>query len=368
MSRKIRFLLNATQLVEDRDVIKSRITDHYLRLKARAAAQVSGEAVETGEAPSLSFLDDGIDEPTISWEMRKKIDRRATYIAKRHARLNGLGHLKSEPRATLLAAPRVMSLEGPADEHAADEIAAALFEESPWLQPAIELIWRDMRRFAREGLGLKFRPILLDGPPGIGKTHLARRVAELSGLPELNFDVGSSTEGWRITGMNRGWGSSYPSSILSCILDMGCANPVVFIDEIDKAGTCYSKTGVSTSIVTSLLPLIEPRSAYGWECPFYGCKFDMSHVNWILASNQVELVPEPLRTRVQVVPLSGMGHEDLIGAAARECRRRDLSDEAVEDVAQVLSALPRGHPSLNMRTLSRLLDDRAELERQPLLN
>lgn len=368
MSRKIRFLLNATQLVEDRDVIKARLTEHYLRLQARAAAKASEETVEAGEEPNLYVLDDGIEEPKVSWEMRKKIDRRATYIAKRHARLNGLGHLKSEPRATLLAAPRVMSLDGPANEHAADEIAAVLFEESPWLQPAIEVIWRDMRRHARDGLGLKFRPILLDGPPGIGKTYLARRVAELSGLPELNFDVGSSTEGWRITGMNRGWGTSHPSSILSSILDTACANPVVFIDEIDKAGVCYSRAGVTTSIVTSLLTLIEPRSAYGWECPFYGCKFDMSHVNWILASNWVELVPEPLKTRVQVVSLSGMGHDDLIAAAARECRRRELPDEAVEDVARVLHALPRGHPSLNMRTLSRLLDDRVELERRPVLN
>ena len=368
MSRKIRFLLNATQLVENRHVIKARLTEHYLRLQTRAAAQVSDETVESDEGPNLDFLDSKIGEPNVSWEVRNKIDRRATYIAKRHARLNGLGHLKSEPRATLLAAPRAMSLEGPANEHAADEIAAVLFEESPWLQPAIEVIWRDMRRYAREGQGLKFRPILLDGPPGIGKTHLARRVAELSGLPELNFDVGSSTEGWRITGMNRGWGTSYPSAILSSILDTGCANPVVFIDEIDKAGTCYSKSGASTSIVTSLLTLTEPRSAYGWECPFYGCKFDMSHVNWILASNRVDLVPEPLRTRVQVVSLAGMGHNDLIGAAARECRRRELSDEAVEDVARVLQALPSGHPSLNMRMLSRLLDDRTELERKPLLN
>lgn len=102
MSRKIRFLLNATQLVEDRDVIKARLTEHYLRLQARAAAQVSGKPVEDGEEPNLDFLDDGMDEPKVSWEMRKKIDRRATYIAKRHARLNGLGHLKSEPRAALL--------------------------------------------------------------------------------------------------------------------------------------------------------------------------------------------------------------------------------------------------------------------------
>lgn len=365
MSRKIRFLLNATQLVEDRDVIKARLTAHYLRLKA--VVQTPGETVASGEALALDDLD-ATSEPTVSWDMRKKIDRRATYIAKRHERLNGLGHLRSEQRAKLLSAPRMMSLAGPGSEHAADEIAAMLFEESPWLQRAIEVIWRDMRRFARDGLGLKFRPILLDGPPGIGKTYLARRIAELSGLPELNLDVGSSTEGWRITGMNRGWGTSYPSPIVSSILDTGCANPIVFIDEIDKAGICHSRSGVSTSIVTSLLVLTEPRSAYGWECPFYGCKLDMSHVNWILASNRSALVPEPLRTRVQVVSLPGMGHADLIGAAARECRRRALSDEVVEDVARVLHALPGGHPSLNMRTLSRLLDDRAELERQPLLN
>lgn len=53
----------------------------------------------------------------------------------------------------------------------------------PWMRQAIEHIWRDMRRSARRGHGLRFRPILLDGPPSVGMTHLARSLARLCKLP-----------------------------------------------------------------------------------------------------------------------------------------------------------------------------------------
>lgn len=363
MTKTIRFLLNANQFPEDQDAIMARLRRHLQALRAKTADPDSEPG--WGVAPS-----DDLDGPVRNYGSVdvEKIRRRADAIVKLRRKKNGLGHLDREIRQRLLDAPRAMRLDGPANEHAADELASKLYEESPWLAPAIEVIWQDMRRFAREGLGLKFRPILLDGPSGIGKTHLARRIGELSGLPALDFDVGSGSEGFRLTGLSKGWGTAQPSQVVERILDSGCANPIVFVDEIDRAGVLFSKGGLPTSVITSLLVLLEPRSAEGWECPFYQLKFDMSHVNWILASNRADLMPEPLRTRLRIVSLPGMRHIDLNLASLRQCRLRGLSDQAVEDIARVLSVIPPGHSSLNMRTLSRLLDDREVLERKPTLN
>lgn len=364
--QNIRFLLSAKTLPEDRDTIKARLASYLIHLR-NVGKWSYADFPEKGNVKAL-FDELEQDPDRLPVKLENKVYDRSGKIAKRHARLNGLMHLRQEDRQNLLAGPRVMRRAGPVNEHAADEIAARLYEESPWLGAAIEVIWQDMRRHAREGQGLKFRPVLLDGPPGIGKTHLAKRIAELSSMPGLDFDVGSSTEGWRLTGMSRGWSSSHPSQIVSTILKTGVINPVIFIDEIDKAGVLVSKSGTPTSIVTSLLTMLEPRSASGWACPYYQVKFDMSHVNWILACNNAHLLSEPLRTRLHIVSLPGMRHDDLIGAAERHCVQTQLPSEVLEDVARLLYAFPPGHEDLNMRTLNRFLMDRAALEKRPVLH
>jgi hypothetical protein len=379
----ITFMPTVKTYCEDRDAIIARLTRHHEKLQEKAArlskvkACGQGDPLETEAAeqgpPSqrkASALEECEARPgqRDRWGVEKRIRRRAGRIAAAAAKANGLSHLPDEPRKRLLAAPREYQLAGPMTEHQADEIAAALYAESPWLQEAILPIWQDMRQHAREGLGLKFRPLLLDGPPGIGKTHLARRLGELTALPALNFDVGSSSEGFRITGLARGWGTAHPSQIVERILDTGIANPVVFIDEIDKADVIKSVKGHSTSVLTSLLVLLEQRSAASWECPFYQVPFNMAHVNWLLASNSVDLVPVPLQTRVRIIRLKGMDHRTLVEAAVQRCKREDLPDGVVEDVERVLSLYPPGHSALNMRTLDRIFEDRARHERKPCLN
>ncbi len=79
-----------------------------------------------------------------------------------------------------------------ATEHQADELAAELHGEMPWMAPATETVWHVMRRSVREGWpGLRLLPILLDGPPGIGKSHWARRLGQLLTVPMAVVEVTS---------------------------------------------------------------------------------------------------------------------------------------------------------------------------------
>ncbi|MCY4500458.1 MAG: hypothetical protein OXE57_02725, partial [Alphaproteobacteria bacterium] len=121
----------------------------------------------------------------------KRIERRALALAVRRERANGLGPLKDKEQKDRI---RLLLGDVPAvtvpSEHRADEIAAALHEEMPWMAPATKAAWGALSRSAREGTPVRFGPMILAGPPGVGKTAWARRLAACLGPPARLVDGG----------------------------------------------------------------------------------------------------------------------------------------------------------------------------------
>jgi ATP-dependent Lon protease len=231
----------------------------------------------------------------------------------------------------------------------------------PWHERVLHLLWRDLRIGAREGRGLSFRPLLLDGPPGVGKTHLALRLAELARVPHAYVDVATASEGFLLSGAQRTWSSAAPGRPVSTILDTRVGNPLVFVDEVEKGGVHHSTKGVPTSAHLSLLSLLEPASARVWECPYFSTTLDMSHVNWMLAANDARRLPAPLASRLRIVPVRAPTRPELLAFAAREVRRRGLDEDALEGIERVLALYPDGDGRLNLRTVLRLVEDLARL-------
>lgn len=236
--------------------------------------------------------------------------------------------------------------------------------------PVVDIIWQDMRESARGGRGLAFRPILMSGPPGIGKTHLASLLSTLCNTPSVTIDAGQGSEGFRLAGVDRTWSTASPGRVVNTILNTGIGNPVIFVDEIDKAGIggVESNSGAITSIFSALLGLLEPVSAQRWECPYFGVRFDMSHVNYLLAANDPKRIPEPLLTRLHHVKIGHMKHQDLLYIAKRFCEQGNHDLSIVDDVDKMISLYPVGHPSLNLRTTMRMLKDIVQLTKAPVFH
>lgn len=347
MTVKIPFLTRVRYFSVESDRVESRLTSHLERLRSARTNR---------------------PEIDLNAEDEAKIKRRAKFILKLRKDYVSSRTLKREDHARLKRVSTGVTLNGPLTEDEVDILGAALHAEMPWMQPVTEKIWLDMRNHIQSGgAGIKFSPTLMFGPPGIGKSHLARRLGTLSQTPSVVVDVSGTTEGFGVVGSQRTWSSSTPGRPVQTILETGAGNPIVVVDEICKAGITTSTSGANTSVLHALLGLLEPVSARNWDCPHYQTSFDMSHVNWILTANLRDKIPDALRSRMRIVSVPALTTVHLLQFAEMEVRKRGLPDEIVEDILRLLSAYPKPHPMRNLRTVTKHLDDIAALCKTPLL-
>lgn len=348
---------------EGRIELETRLMRHLRKLRSRRIP------------PDRVAPPDGISDMDLMGIIRfgdddeARIKRRVERIITRCKAASGLEHLKRDDRErleTLKDGARLISLR---DEHHADELDAGLHQDMPWMAPATEVIWRAMRRSVREGWpGLRVPPVLLDGPPGIGKSHWARRLGKLLSLPTSVIEATGENAGFGIVGSQRGWGGSCPGRLIEAMLQSRIANPLMIVDEVEKAGTAVSTKGHAFGLAEALLPLLEPLTAARWSCPYYQVRFDVSWVIWVLTSNDHRLLPEPLLSRCPPIRLRHLTLAELQAFTRREGAKRDLSETSIEAICDILS-----HPSLqqhrpSLRVAARMLERAADLEQGPTLH
>ncbi|TCG02072.1 AAA family ATPase [Paraburkholderia strydomiana] len=142
---------------------------------------------------------------------------------------------------------------------------------------------------------LELMPILLLGDPGIGKTHFAKQLARLLGTAYHYVAMSSLTAGWILSGASSQWKNAKPGKVFDALVNGSYANPVITVDEIDKAtgDSQYDPLG-------ALYALLEHDTAQTFIDEFAEVPINAGHVIWIATANDERSIPEPIMNRMNV--------------------------------------------------------------------
>jgi ATP-dependent Lon protease len=140
------------------------------------------------------------------------------------------------------------------------------------------------------------QPILLIGPPGVGKTRFLKELGKVLKTGLFTIDMSTITAGFVLSGNSSQWSDSKPGFVSNTIRQSEVANPLILVDEIDKVNGDRRHNPTA-----SFLSLLQDHSAIKFVDEFLGIPFDCSHINWVASANYLDKIEPAILSRMNVI-------------------------------------------------------------------
>lgn len=217
----------------------------------------------------------------------------------------------------------------------------------PGFVAVTDLVDRAISLSIMTGTPLSLPPLLLAGPPGIGKTHYSRSLAAVLGVPTHAWSCATNSDAMQlITGHPTSWRGARMGLLTEALVTSGSASPVVLLDEIDKFVTHRDEQPYNI-----LLNVLETENAESLLDEYLRVRFDVSHPFFIATANDLSVLPDFIRDRFLTIAVVAPTGADLL-ALTRQIAAKVLTPLGLPMPGDtVLAALARHNPRRIARVL-----------------
>ena len=309
--------------------------EYYLKEKLRAIQEELGEEEEMAQ-PELAEYKKKIEEAKLPAEVKEKAEKELE-------RLGQMPPMVAEASVIrtyldwLVELPWKKKTKSKLD---ISEVEKILNEDHYGLEKVKERI---LEYFAVLQLTGKMGGtiICLVGPPGVGKTSVARSIARAMGRKFTRVALGGVRDEAEIRGHRRTYVGSMPGRVIQSIHKVKVNNPVFLLDEVDKMGMDFRGDPAA-----ALLEVLDPEMNKEFSDHYLEVSFDLSDVFFITTANTRDPIPRPLQDRMEVIDMSGYTEEEKLGIAKgyliqREMEKHGLKKGKVEIDEEALVTLIR---------------------------
>ncbi len=323
--------------------------DYILREQMKVIQEELGD-FESGQAEADGYREK-IEKRNLPKEVKEKLDEELSRLSRLSSMSQEYGVVQNYID-TVLAMPWEIETEENKDITLAKKV---LDRDHYGMEKVKERIleYLAVKNLAPEAKG---SIICLAGPPGTGKTSVARSLAEALGRRYVRVSLGGIQNEAEIRGHRKTYVGAMPGRIVAALKMAGSRNPLILLDEIDKMSSDFR--GDPTA---AMLEVLDPEQNSGFRDHFLELPFDLSQVLFVTTANSIENIPRPLYDRMDIIEISGYTELEKLNIAKqyllpKQRKENGLSSKSLKFSDKVINIVIEGYTrESGVRSLERKL-------------